>query len=201
MDNSDNKQNEVVFEKNETESSSSAYSKNFIIGVLVFVLVLSFLGINLLYLSGNVLDYFKNLFGPFVSNLLSLFGYTTGSIINKPADVVGDTAILGIDITQDAVQNIGNLLKNSGENLDTHTKNSLDSTINSGIQKPTEPSASDSQNPIQNSISSKKSNWCLVGEYKEKRGCIEIADGDKCLSGQVFPSQKMCLNPTYTSNV
>lgn len=200
MENS-NKENDLVFERNTTSSSSSYYSKNFIIGVLVFILVLSFLGINLLYLSGNVVQYLNDLFGPFVSNLLSLFGYTTGTIINKTADVVGDTAILGIDITQDAVQNIGNLLKKSSQDLDTQTKNSLDSTINMGLRKPVDPSASDSQNPIQNPISSKKSSWCLVGEYKEKRGCIEIAEGDKCLSGQVFPSQKLCLNPTYSPNV
>jgi hypothetical protein len=187
--------------QNESASSSSGYSKNVIIGVLVFILVLSFLGINLLYLSGNVLNYLNDLFGPFVSNLLSLFGYTTGTIINKTADVVGDSAIFGIDVAQDAVQNIGNLLKKSSQDLDTQTKQSLDSTINTGFQKPGEPSASDSKNPIQNSISSKKSSWCLVGEYKEKRGCIEIADGDKCLSGQVFPSQKLCLNPTYTPNI
>ena len=42
--------------------------------------------------------------------------------------------------------------------------------------------------------------YCLVGEYHNKRGCIEVADGDKCMSGQVFPSQQLCLNPTLTQN-
>jgi hypothetical protein len=198
MDNS----NDIVFQqKDVSESSSSGYSKNFIIGILVFVLVLSFLGINLLYLSGNVVEYLNNLFGPFISNILSVFGYTTGTLINTSAEVVGESAKFGVDVAQDSIQNVGNLLKKSSENIDPKVKNALDSTINIGIYKPHEPEASTAQNPIQTSISSKKSNWCLVGEYKEKRGCIEIAEGDKCLSGQVFPSQKLCLNPTYTSNV
>jgi hypothetical protein len=196
------KTNDIVFQqKDVSETSSSDYSKNFIIGILVFVLVLSFLGINLLYLTGNVVDYLNKLFGPFISNILSVFGYTTGTIINTSAEVVGETAKFGIDVAQDSIQNVGNLLKKSSENIDPKMKNALDSSINDGIYKPHEPEASSAQNPIQTSISSKKSTWCLVGEYKEKRGCIELMEGDKCLSGQVFPSQKMCLNPTYTPNV
>lgn len=197
------KSNDIVFQENDTNtaSTSSYYSKNFIIGILVFVLVLSFLGINLLYLSGNVVEYLNNLFGPFISNILSLFGYTTGTIINTTADVVGESAKFGIDVAQDSIQNVGDLLKQSSQNIDPKMKNALDSSINTGLYRSNDPEPSASQNPIQTSISSKKSGWCLVGEYQEKRGCIEIAEGDKCLSGQVFPSLKMCLNPTYTSNV
>jgi hypothetical protein len=197
------KTNDVVFQQKDVSSLSSPsdYSKNFIIGILVFVLVLSFLGINLLYLSGNVVDYLNKIFGPFISNILSLFGYTTGTLINTSAEVVGESAKFGIDVAQDSIQDVGNLFKSSSQNIDPKIKSALDSTINLGIRHPSEPDASTSQNPIQTSISSKKSTWCLVGEYKEKRGCIEVSDGDKCLSGQVFPSQRMCLNPTYTPNV
>ena len=63
------------------------------------------------------------------------------------------------------------------------------------------PMPSASENPIQKPISANKTNWCLIGEYQQKRGCIEIKDHDKCMSGQVFPTQKMCLNPNLTSNV
>ena len=196
------KTNDIVFQQKDVSvTTSSEYNKNLIIGILVFILVLSFVGINLLYLTGNVVDYLNKLFGPFILNILSVFGYTTGTIINTSAEVVGESAKFGIDVAQDSIQNVGNLLKKSSENIDPKMKNALDSSINVGIYKPNEPEASTSQNPIQTSISSKKSNWCLVGEYKEKRGCIEIAEGDKCISGQVFPSQKLCLNPTYTKNV
>ena len=53
-----------------------------------------------------------------------------------------------------------------------------------------------SVDPIQKPITAGKVNWCLVGEYQGKRGCIEVDDDSKCMSGQVFPSQNMCLNPT-----
>jgi len=55
-------------------------------------------------------------------------------------------------------------------------------------------------NPVQNPISSGKSQWCLVGEYENRRGCVEVEDANKCMSGQLFPTQQMCLNPTLTTN-
>ena len=66
---------------------------------------------------------------------------------------------------------------------------------------PTEPQPDSTENPIQNPISSNKMNWCLVGEFNKKRGCVPVDDQNKCLSGQVFPNQAMCLNPTFTANI
>jgi hypothetical protein len=77
----------------------------------------------------------------------------------------------------------------------------LDNKINNAPKLPEEPKPDKSENPIQNPVTSSKKNWCLVGEYQGRRGCIEIKDQDKCISGQVFPEQKMCLNPTLTPNV
>jgi len=53
-------------------------------------------------------------------------------------------------------------------------------------------------NTIQRPLTSEKTNWCLVGEYQNKRGCVAVAESDVCLSGQIFPSKEMCLNPTLT---
>ena len=47
-----------------------------------------------------------------------------------------------------------------------------------------------SENPIQKPISADKRQWCLVGEYDNKRKCIDISEHDKCMSGQVFPNEK-----------
>jgi len=51
-----------------------------------------------------------------------------------------------------------------------------------------EPSPDTSEDNIQKSLTSAKTKWCLVGEYKNKRGCVDISESDKCLSGQVFPN-------------
>jgi hypothetical protein len=198
---------------NTTDSLFS--NKNFIITVLIFLLALSFLGVNLLAILGNWLQAIINIFGPLFSQILSVFGYTAGTVLDKSTDLVTDVAKTGIDIAGGTVHSVGGLLKNaSKDNIDAKAKTQLDQSIGDAKQEknekdldkkinnggdnlpPAEPTPTESANPIQNPITSQKTSWCLVGEYQDKRGCIEIGEADQCLSGQVFPSQKLCLNPT-----
>jgi hypothetical protein len=77
----------------------------------------------------------------------------------------------------------------------------LDNALNKARPPAVEPPKPDApENPIQKPISASKTSWCLVGEYKGRRGCIEIGEQDKCLSGQVYPEQKVCLNPALSQN-
>jgi len=194
--------------KNNLDSSSneSLFSnKNMIIVILLVLLILSILGTTIFIFIGNSLKNIADIIMSFIIDLLSFFGYTTGTVINKTADVVGDSAKTGIDIAQGTVQDIGNIIKDASQGqVDDNAKKQLDNVLNitpMPINPPKQPEPTPSESPIQKPISASKSSWCLVGEYNQKRGCIEIKDQDKCLSGQVFPTQQMCLNPTLTSNV
>ena len=40
-----------------------------------------------------------------------------------------------------------------------------------------------------------KSGWCYVGEQQDFRSCIEVGELDTCLSGDIFPSHEICVNP------
>jgi hypothetical protein len=185
-----------------SSSSSSFLNKNMLIIALVILLILSFLGINLLNIFGDFVQTIINIFGPLFSQILSVFGYTTGSIINKSADIVSDTAKLGIDVAEGSIQSIGNLLKDAGErNVDPNARYQLDRTLNDSKYRLAKSEPDNSTSPIQKPITSNKVGWCLVGEYEGKRGCIEVSDQDQCLSGQIFPDKQMCLNPTLTSNM
>ena len=183
--------------------------KNMVIGILTVLLVLSFLGINLLASVGNMLQTISNVFGPLFTQILSVFGYTAGTVIDKSTDVVTDVAKSGIDLAGDTIQSAAELLKAASRGhvaadavnqLDNSFKygnsSKLDSAINNSKPGMNHPVPDASVDPIQKPITSGKVNWCLVGEYQGKRGCIEVDDDSKCMSGQVFPSQNMCLNPT-----
>jgi hypothetical protein len=188
------------------ESYNDLFStKNGIIILLCILLLLSFLGINLLNISGNIIQTIVNIFGPLVSQILSILGYTTGSLLNITADVASDTAKTGIDIAEGSIQSVGNILRDASQaNVNEQSKASLDTALNKAANlspPPPVPKPDSTENPIQNPITTNKAGWCLVGEYKGRRGCIEVTEQDKCLSGQVYPSQKMCLNPVLTPNV
>jgi len=176
-------------------------NKNYIIIFLLILLILSFLGINMLAISGNLIQTIVNIFGPLVTQILSVFGYTAGTLIDKSAEIVTDTAKTGIDIAGGTVGSIGDLLKDASRpGVDDKAKQQLDKSINLSKHPNKQPEPDSTTNPIQKPISSGKSGWCLVGEYEGRRGCIQVGQEDKCLSGQVFPNQKMCLNPTLTQN-
>ena len=44
--------------------------------------------------------------------------------------------------------------------------------------------------------SSLKSGWCYVGKDRGFRSCVRVRDSDTCISGDIFPSKEICINPT-----
>jgi hypothetical protein len=57
-----------------------------------------------------------------------------------------------------------------------------------------EPKPDDSLSRIQ-SGGSGKAGWCFIGEDRGFRTCSEVGENDKCMSGDIFPSQEICMNP------
>lgn len=182
-------------------SSSSGsvgdWSKNAIIIILGIILLLSLLGVNILTIFGNAVEKLTEIFRPVVSKALANLGYASGTLLDRSSDVVADASKTGIDILHGTVDSVGDLLiKASGQGAGQ----TLDININQPpIMAPISPLPNATTSPIQSSGST-KSQWCLVGEYNGTRGCINVSDQDKCLSGQVFPNQQQCLNPTLSQN-
>lgn len=182
--------------------TNSFGNKNFIISTLIFLLILSSLGINILNVVGDFVESITKIFGPLIKQLLSVLGYTAGTVIDETAEVATDVATAGIEIAGDSVQSVGTILKDlSADNINVQTRQELDKSLNTNNVDVSKLNEDVSENPIQKPITSNKTKWCLVGEYEGTRGCVEIAEGDKCMSNQIFPSQKMCLNPTMTKNM
>lgn len=173
--------------------------KTILILVLVILIGLMYLGINFLNIFGNGLQSIVNITNPAVTKIMAALGYTAGESINQTVEVASDTIVTGVEVAEGVVKDLGNLLIDASEEADPGNR------LHTQVEKKTphsrdEPSADTSENPIQNPIFSGKRNWCLVGEHQFKRGCVSISESDKCLSGQVFPNQQMCLNPTFSNN-
>jgi hypothetical protein len=200
-----------------TPSTNEGISKNMIIILLLGIILLTFLGINIFNKTGSFLIWLNQLLLPFISQILSFFGYTTGTLVNTTADAATLTTKTSLDILHDTIYDIGNLFKMGSESsINPKLKNKLDkidifaplpttsspppppdldqSINNSTVPSPI-PSADNTSSPIQNAITSNKMGWCLVGEYQDRRGCIEVSDINKCVSGQIFPDQQTCTNP------
>lgn len=184
------------------ETSTGGISNQVIIFVLLTLIILSFLGINLFTMFGGLIEIIVAIVGPFFAQVLSIFGYTTGSVINKTADVVGDVAKTGVDVAEGSLQSVGSILKDaSRKHVDPTAASQLDNVLNVSPNRMNDPAPSPSESPIQKPITSGKTGWCLVGEYEGKRGCVEVGEQDKCMSGQIFATQNACMNPgTFANN-
>lgn len=220
-------------------ASSSIFSNTFFIILVIVLLVFPAIGIMVMSILGNTYAEVTETVSPALQDFLKFFGYSTGTIINKSADVAADVAKTGIDIAQGSIRNVGNLVQGKpGDDNDRANRSILDETIQkkvdtaiekklseterkeaenrkekeetqksekkeaeskkSNYKNPADAQPDTSENVIQKPITSDKIGWCLIGEYANKRGCVSVAESDQCLSGQIFPSKEMCLNPTLT---
>jgi hypothetical protein len=176
-------------------------NKNAIIITLLFLLILLLVGINLLKIVGIILSDIADPLVPAFRSLLSMIGFTAGNIIKGSADVVANTSELGIDIAKGTTHSIGDILINSANpGIDTSKQTDLSDII--GVWNYpgsiTEPTPVQSTEPTVTPISTQKpkAGWCYVGDFSGVKGCVEVTEHDKCMSGQIFASQAECLKPS-----
>lgn len=41
----------------------------------------------------------------------------------------------------------------------------------------------------------KKTGYCYIGSENGKRHCVSVKTKDKCMSGEIYPSMDLCINP------
>jgi len=60
---------------------------------------------------------------------------------------------------------------------------------------PVIPQADNSGSRLQANRPTSKSGHCYIGEDRGFRSCIEVGEGDVCMSGDIFPTRAICVNP------
>ena len=172
--------------------------KNLIILILIVLVILSLIGINLLLWTGMIVGDLSTTLGPAFKDLLSMLGFTAGTLIKGSADVIADTTDLGIDIAKGTTHSIGDLLINSSNpGIDESKQMSLSEVIGVPKLQQTQPQPIQSSEPTVTPIGSQKpkAGWCYIGDFSGLRGCTEVTENDKCMSGMIFANKQSCLNP------
>ena len=75
-------------------------------------------------------------------------------------------------------------------------QNQLNQTLNNAQVETQVYEADESSSSIQASKHASKSGWCYIGEDRGFRSCIKVGEQDTCMSGDIFPSQDICVNPS-----
>ena len=176
---------------------------------LIIFLILAFLGFNIfVYLAKGTQD-ITSFFAPLIDKIFGASVSITGQTVDVAAEgakaVVGGSAnIINTGLT--AVQNItpsgasvsSSLPKQSiTPQQDITINNTLNKALNTAQQSQQGGSNEDYEaHEASSSVhSAGKAGWCFVGEDRGFRTCAEVGVNDDCMSGDIFPSQELCVNP------
>ena len=164
---------------------------------LIFVLVLAFFGFNIfLYLAVST-QYVSDLFSPIIAKITSVFGGAlaeTAKQTTNAAETGASAIVNSANVGSTPGQSVIQASANDGSQQ-TALYNTLNTTQQQEKHNDTEYHADDSHSTIQQSKSSNKAGWCYIGEDRGFRSCIKVNEGDTCMSGNIFPSKDLCVNP------
>ena len=160
--------------------------------VLVFLLV-AFLLLNILGSLGLLPNVLEDFFKP----ILLFFGHSVGETVKQTAVVGAEGAEAVVDLPVHALGGALDVLQGK-VNPDQEAKakaKALNHPEKDPKQKET-PQPDDASSRTQAYRGSGKSGYCYIGEDRGFRSCIEVKDDDECMSGDIFPTRDICINPT-----
>ena len=170
---------------------------------LIIILILAFLGFNIfVYLAKGTQD-IASFFGPITQKLFGTTVAVTGQTVDVAAEgtkaVVSGTAATvnaGLSAVQDITPNTAPTSIKSQPVQGQPTTRPSDSGLNKALNSSQEQNMDYQAHEASSSVhSAGKSGWCFVGEDRGFRSCALVNEDDKCMSGDIFPSQELCINP------
>jgi hypothetical protein len=171
--------------------------------IAIIILILLFLGFNVLKMSGAGLGFIatiaKVLFGSFGVRLSDTIKNTVKNSATGSKEIIDVTK----DVAIDAVDDVDELL---GVESDKKNKKSKDKKDNENLaeaidkvskqNKDADVMPDDSGSTVQQSKGAGKAGWCFTGEDRGFRSCVKVGINDECMSGDIFPSKDICVNPS-----
>jgi hypothetical protein len=162
-----------------------------IIRYFMIILILIFLGFNIFTYLGKISEWLLDLIKP----VLTFFGYgiaqTTKQVVNVSA--TGTKGL--VDVTAGTVTGGIDMLANGLSTKKKRGKSDMKAIDNSIRNLQSEPMPDDAGSKTQLSKARGKAGYCYIGEDRGFRSCIQVGEADMCMSGDIFPTHDVCINP------
>lgn len=189
----------------------------------LIILLLGFLGFNIFVYLAKGTNLITDTLRPIIKRVSTIFVGLTSQVTDMSAEgakEVIDTSASATTAGLTAVQNItpggqtsapeepsssSSGSKTTGQDIqttfptgDVAQANTLNKAINSStsqrqLQNGEDYQADDSSSSIQKGTS--KAGFCYIGEDRGFRTCEEVGVNDTCMSGDIFPTRDICVNP------
>ena len=182
---------------------------------ILIIFLLAFFGFNIFNYLAQGTEQVNTIFKPLIDGILRLVAYISSIFVGVTASgtntiVTGTSNAIGSGLTkienraaQVQEKTTPSSLKSepvsSSSSIDKKSSmdnNSLNKSLNNAkaSQEPNNDFEADNSGSVIQSGSS-KAGWCYIGEDRGFRSCMEIGKSDKCMSGDIFPSKEICVNP------
>jgi len=190
-------------------SGKNNYTK---IGLAVVILL--FLGVNIFSYLGVFFENLKQTSSPLIRGILESLGLITKDITSTAAegaklgvDVAAGTIESGIDVVQGQLDLEQSTPSQQSQQQQSQQQQSqqqqsqqssiIPASLSSALadaEENTEPLPDDAMSSTQRNSS--KSGYCYIGEDRGFRSCVSVDESDMCMSGDIFPSNEICVNPS-----
>jgi hypothetical protein len=179
---------------------------------LTLVVIITFLGVNLYMYLENGSGYFENIFASISKEIKLLLGFSVDEHSNNSLNSKLSSNNTNINQNQTHQENQRHqenqthqqnkpLNQIQDSSPDSSSKTSLFKALNSSEPEVNKNNSllnykeDESHSAIQQSKTSSKNGWCYIGEDRGVRSCVKVNDSDTCMSGNIFPSENLCVNP------
>ena len=160
--------------------------------IFLIIVILAVLGINIFVYLARGTEWFKQIlldYGKFIpagiKRTLNLSEVGTISALDVAADSIEDVK----DTIDTATGIHAKMWRKRDKNLEKAINRGSFRGINNFPQH--EPDRSDGR--IQEK---KRKGYCYVGTDRTFRSCIKVGKNDTCMSGKIFPTKDICINPS-----
>ena len=184
---------------NTLQKLSSFFNIRNILFIILLIFLLAFFGLNIFTYLSDGTNLITKLLGPIFSTTGEVIGDTTKNIVSYGSSGIQKIIKTGsntseniVDVaTKGSISSIGflqNQLKKTGSVINPENNNILTNDINKKINN------TDSEpEPIR--TESLKGGYCFIGKINDTRYCAKVNARQECLSGDIYPSMDICVNP------
>lgn len=186
-----------------TVEGDSASMSSLLIRGLLIILLLALIGFNVFTYMDEIVAWFSDTFGAPFRAVARFLGYaatntaqTTIDVTAKgtktAVDIAAGAATSGIDVLQQTIGEDRNEKdpRDQNQRKPAFQDDSLERALSHAKKQPPQPDDATSRTQRTG-----KSGFCYIGEDRGFRSCIKIGEQDTCMSGDIFPTQAICINP------
>jgi hypothetical protein len=172
---------------------------------VLIILILAFLGFNIFVYLAQGTKTITDIFGPLIQKIFGTTISITGQAVDVSAEgakavVAGTANVLesGLTAIQDITPNKAPSTVGGQTISQPQVNNTQQSTLNKALNDSQTQQTDYQAHEAASSLGDRTGQvgWCYVGDDRGFRSCAQVGANDICMSGEIFPSHEICMNPS-----